>query len=56
MKISALYDYEGLQKVNVKEAGIGAIVAISGISDIHIGDTICCLENPEPIPFQNSKR
>ncbi len=52
VKISALYEYDGLQKVNVKEAGIGSIVAISGISDIHIGDTICSPENPEPIPFQ----
>lgn len=52
VKISALYEYDGLNKVNVKEAEIGAIVAISGISDIHIGDTLCSLENPEPIPFQ----
>ena len=52
VKVSALYEYDGLNKINVKEAGIGAIVAISGISDIHIGDTICSVENPEPIPFQ----
>lgn len=52
VKISKLYEFEGLNKVEVKEAGIGSIVAISGISDIHIGDTICNLENPEPIPFQ----
>jgi len=52
VKISALYEYDGLQKVNVKEASVGAIVAISGISDIHIGDTLCSPENPEPIPFQ----
>ena len=52
VKISALYEYDGLQKVNVKEAGIGAIVAISGISDIHIGDSICSPDDPRPIPFQ----
>ena len=52
VKVSALYEYDGLNKVNVREATVGAIVAISGISDIHIGDTICSLENPEPIPFQ----
>jgi len=52
VKVSALYEYDGLNKVNVKDATVGAIVAVSGISDIHIGDTICCLENPEPIPFQ----
>ncbi|MCR4654831.1 MAG: translational GTPase TypA [Lachnospiraceae bacterium] len=52
VKISALYEYDGLRKVNVKEATVGQIVAISGISDIHIGDTICSAENPEPIEFQ----
>ncbi len=52
VKVSALYEYDGLNKVNVKEATVGSIVAISGISDIHIGDTICQPESPEPIPFQ----
>ena len=52
VKVSKLYEFEGLKKVEVAEAGVGSIVAISGISDIHIGDTLCSLENPEPIPFQ----
>ena len=52
VKISKLYEYDGLNKVEVKEAGIGSIVAISGITDIHIGDTLCSPENPKPIPFQ----
>jgi GTP-binding protein len=52
VKISKLYEFEGLNKVEVKEAGIGSIVAISGISDIHIGDTLCSPENPVAIPFQ----
>ncbi len=52
VKVSAIYEYDGLNKVNVREATVGSIVAISGISDIHIGDTICSPENPEPIPFQ----
>ncbi len=52
VKISKLYEFDGLNKVEVKEANIGSIVAISGIQDIHIGDTLCSLENPEPIPFQ----
>lgn len=52
VKISKLYEFDGLQKVEVKEATIGAIVAISGIADIHIGDTICSPENPVAIPFQ----
>lgn len=52
VKISKLYEFDGLNKVEVKEAGIGSIVAISGIADIHIGDTLCSPEHPEPIPFQ----
>ena len=52
VKISKLYEFDGLNKVEVKEAGIGSIVAISGITDIHIGDTLCSPENPKPIPFQ----
>ena len=52
VKISKLYEFDGLTKVEVKSAGIGSIVAISGIADIHIGDTICSPEHPEPIPFQ----
>lgn len=52
VKISKLYEFEGLNKVEVTEAAIGSIVAISGIADIHIGDTICSPENPVAIPFQ----
>ena len=52
VKIGKLYEFEGLNRVEVTEAGIGSIVAISGISDIHIGDTLCSPENPEAIPFQ----
>ncbi len=52
VKVSKLYEFDGLNKVDVKEAGIGSIVAISGIADIHIGDTLCAPENPVPIPFQ----
>ena len=52
VKIGKLYEFEGLNKVEVTEAGIGSIVAISGIADIHIGDTICSPLNPEAIPFQ----
>ena len=52
VRISKLYEFDGLEKVDVKEASIGSIVAISGISDISIGDTICSPENPVAIPFQ----
>ncbi len=52
VRISKLYEFDGLNKVEVTEAKIGSIVAISGIADIHIGDTICAPENPVAIPFQ----
>ena len=52
VKISKLYEFDGLNKVEVKEASIGSIVAISGIADIAIGDTLCAPEAPEAIPFQ----
>ena len=52
VKISKLYEFEGLNRVEVSEAGIGAIVAVSGIADLKIGDTLCSLENPVAIPFQ----
>ncbi len=52
VKVSRLYEYDGLNKIEVQSAGIGSIVAISGISDIHIGDTLCSPENIAPIPFQ----
>ncbi|MBE5944369.1 MAG: translational GTPase TypA, partial [Lachnospiraceae bacterium] len=52
VKIGKLYEFEGLNKIDVQEAGIGSIVAISGIADLKIGDTICSVDNPEAIPFQ----
>ena len=52
VKIGKLYEFDGLNRVEVKEATIGSIVAVSGIADISIGDTLCSPENPEAIPFQ----
>ncbi|MBE5928373.1 MAG: translational GTPase TypA [Lachnospiraceae bacterium] len=52
VKISKLYVFDGLKRIEVDEAGIGEVVAVTGISDLHIGDTICSTENPVPIPFQ----
>ena len=52
VKIGKLYEFDGLNRVEVQEAKIGSIVAISGITDLHIGDTLCSPENPEAIPFQ----
>jgi len=52
VKVTKLYEFDGLNKVEVESATIGAIVAISGISDIHIGDTLCDVNNPKALPFQ----
>ena len=52
VRISKLYEFDGLKRVDVMEATIGSIVAISGVTDIHIGDTICSPENPQAILFQ----
>lgn len=52
VKISKLYEFDGLNKVEVKEATVGSIVAISGIADLHIGDTLCSPDHVEAIPFQ----
>ena len=51
VKISNLFEFEGLQKVPVQEAKIGSIVAISGVDDLHIGDTICSPGAISAIPF-----
>ena len=52
VKVSRLYEFDGLEKVEVEKAGIGSIVAVSGIADLHIGDTLCAPDHPVPIPFQ----
>ncbi len=52
VKITSIAEFDGLDKVEVKSASAGSIVAISGIADLHIGDTICSPENPVAIPFQ----
>lgn len=52
VKITKLYEYDGLGKVEVTEAAVGSLVAVSGIADLKIGDTICSIEAAEAIPFQ----
>ncbi len=52
VKIGKLYEFDGLNRVEVQSASIGSIVAITGIPEIHIGDTLCSPEHPEAIPFQ----
>ncbi len=50
-KATKLYSFEGLGKTVIDEAGAGDVVAISGITDINIGETVCDPENPEALPF-----
>ncbi|AEF17623.1 GTP-binding protein TypA [Thermoanaerobacterium xylanolyticum LX-11] len=51
VKLSNLYQYEGLKRVQVDDAKLGDIVAVSGISDIEIGETIADPEKPEAVDF-----
>ena len=50
-RVTKLYTYDGLKRVEVEEASAGDIIALSGVTDINIGDTICDYNNPEKIPF-----
>jgi GTP-binding protein len=50
-KIGRLYSYKGLKRIEIKESLLGDIVAVSGIEDINIGETICDDQNPEALPF-----
>jgi len=51
VRITKLYEFDGLDRQEVKEAKFGSIIAVAGIEDIHIGDTICSLDNVTPLPF-----
>ena len=52
-KLAKLFTFEGLKRVEAEEIKAGDIVAVSGIADINIGDTICDIDHPEKIPFVN---
>jgi len=52
-KIGKLFTYSGLKRVEIAEAGMGDIVAFSGIAEVNIGDTVCSPECIEPLPFIN---
>jgi len=52
VRITKLYEFDGLKKTDVSQATIGSIVALSGIEDLRIGDTVCALDAPDAIPFQ----
>ncbi len=51
VKVSRLYQFEGLRRVEVPEASLGDLVAVSGITDLNIGETACDPECIEPLPF-----
>ncbi len=51
VRLSSLYTFQDLERVPLEEAGVGDIVAVSGIKDINIGETICSPNNIEPLPF-----
>ena len=53
VKLSRIYSFMGLKRIEVQEALLGDIIAVSGIDDINIGETICDIQNPEAIPFVN---
>ena len=53
VKLSRLYRFEGLKRVETSDAALGDIVAVSGVGDINIGETICDVDRPEPLPFVN---
>lgn len=51
VKITNIYEFEGLERVEVEEATVGSIIAVTGVEGINIGDTICHVAHPEPLPF-----
>lgn len=51
VKISKLYQFEGLKRVDSETAKMGDLVCVSGIADLNIGETICCVDDVEPLPF-----
>ena len=51
IRVTKLYEFDGLNRQDVESAKFGSIVAIAGIEDIAIGDTVCSLEDPTPLDF-----
>ena len=49
-KITKMYTFQGLERIDAKEVSVGDIVALAGIEGINIGDTITDIENPKPLP------
>ena len=51
IKIGKIFEFEGLERVEVEESTVGSIIAVTGVEGINIGDTICHIDHPEPLPF-----
>ena len=51
VKISRLYQFEGLKRAEVEEAAVGDLICVSGITNLNIGETICASDCVEPLPF-----
>ena len=51
VRISKLYQFEGLKRVEVEEAQLGDLICVSGIADLNIGETACDPDHLEPLPF-----
>ena len=51
VRLSKIYEYQGLSRVETDEASVGDIVQVSGVSDVHIGETICSTDCIDPLPF-----
>lgn len=51
IRLTKMYEYEGLSRVECQQASVGDIVLVAGVADVHIGDTICAVDCLEPLPF-----
>ncbi|NLY76631.1 MAG: translational GTPase TypA [Tissierellia bacterium] len=51
VKITNIFEFEGLKRIPVEESSVGSIIAVTGVEGIQIGDTICHAEYPEPLSF-----
>ena len=51
VKITKLYQFEGLKRVECESATVGDLVCVSGIADLNIGETVCSMDCVEPLPF-----
>ena len=53
IRITKMYEYSGLSRMECQQASVGDIILVSGVSDVHIGETICATDCVDPLPFIN---